>query len=247
MSESGDDRRTDGDGLAVVVPGGRDVRGTLDRADGAEPEPERDGTGPDAGNDSVGDASESEPAVDPAAGTAADACLVACPPHPQHRGHRGDRRLVAVADAVGAAGVDALRIDYGDWDAGRGERVDVRNAVAWAGERYDRVGLFGFSFGGTLALSVAADPPIDGVAAVSALAPTARIGDAVDAVTAMDAIAAPAQVVYATRDDTADWRPAVERARDLGWALAELSADHFFVGQTDAVADAAGGFLADHL
>ncbi|MFB6303693.1 MAG: alpha/beta hydrolase, partial [Haloferacaceae archaeon] len=64
----------------VLVPGGRDVRATLDR---------------------TGDA---------------DAAVVACPPHPQHGGHRGDERLVAVAERLTDAGVDCLRIDYGPWD-----------------------------------------------------------------------------------------------------------------------------------
>ncbi len=106
----------------VLVPGGRDVRATLDRA---------------------GDVDSTEGVA-----ASADACVVACPPHPQHRGHRGDERLRAVSAALTGGGVDCLRFDYGDWDEGYGERADARNAVAWARDRYDRVGLFGFSFGG---------------------------------------------------------------------------------------------------
>ncbi|WP_277555120.1 dienelactone hydrolase family protein [Halobaculum limi] len=194
----------------VLVPGGRDVRASLDRADD----------------------------------TTTDACVVACPPHPQHRGHRGDERLRAVSDVVTAGGVDCLRFDYGDWDEGYGERADARNAVAWARERYDRVGLFGFSFGGCVALLVASESEVD---AVSALAPTARLASDLDAVAAMDAIDCPAQVVYGTRDDTADWRPVVERARELGFDVREFSADHFFVGQAGKVGDAAGEWLLDAL
>ncbi|MXR39877.1 alpha/beta hydrolase [Halobaculum sp. WSA2] len=205
----------------VLVPGGRDVRASLDR--GAE--------------------SEATPADATAAGDA-DACVVACPPHPQHRGHRGDERLRAVSSVLTAGGVDCLRFDYGDWDEGYGERADARNAVAWARERYDRVGLFGFSFGGCLALLVGSEGDAD---AVSALAPTARLASDLDAVAAMADIDCPAQVVYATRDDTADWEPVVERARELGFDRREFSADHFFVGQSGKVGDAVGEWLLDAL
>ena len=76
----------------------------------------------------------------------ADACVVACPPHPQHRGHRGDKRLVAVADELTAGGVDCLRIDYGEWDEGYGERDDV---VDWERvvERADELGFETVRFG----------------------------------------------------------------------------------------------------
>ena len=213
----------------IPIPGGRDVRATLDSA-------ETGGAGSKA---------------------TSDACVVACPPHPQHRGHRGDARLVAVGDRLTARGVDCLRFDYGDWDEGYGELADARAALDWASERYDRVGLFGFSFGGCQALlaaggatptggSSAPDDPAD-LAAVSALAPAAALADDLDAVSVLDRISAPGQVVYGTRDDTADWRPVVDRARELGWAVTELSADHFFVGQQGKVADAVGSWFVERL
>jgi len=195
----------------VVVPGLRDVRGTLDRPDGG-----------------------------------ATAAVVACPPHPQFGGSRGDRRLVAVAEALADRGVATLRFDYGPWDGGEGERADIDAAVRWAGREYDRVGLFGYSFGAANGLLVAADR--DDLAAVSALAPDAEAADA------LEAIAGPLQVVSGTRDDTVDWAPVVERARDLNDAgrdppvdLVECSADHHFVGQDGKVARTAGGFLAGNL
>ncbi|MGZ0746734.1 alpha/beta hydrolase [Haloparvum sp. AD34] len=200
----------------VLVPGGRDVRGTLDYA-----------------------ASESEEA------DRASACVVACPPHPQHRGHRGDERLRAVSDAVTDRGVDCLRFDYGDWDEGYGECTDADNAVGWALERYERVGLFGFSFGGTVALVTAAERPE--LRGVSALAPTAELNPDADAVDALDEIDCPVQLVVATRDTTADWEPVAERARALDCAVTELSTDHFFLGQTDEVGELVGDFLGSRL
>ncbi|WP_224268162.1 alpha/beta hydrolase [Haloprofundus salinisoli] len=199
------------DSETVLIPGGRDVRATLDGSD-----------------------AETEHVV------------VACPPHPQHRGHRGDERLVAVADALTDAELDCLRFDYGEWDEGRGERTDALNALDWAAERYDSVGLFGFSFGGAIALltAAAARDTVDPVA-VSALAPAAQIGEkhGLDAAGALYEIRTPVQVVYATRDRTAEWEPVVDRGRELGCEVVGMEADHFFVGQSAKVAEVVGGFL----
>ena len=197
----------------VLIPGGRDVRATLDTA-----------------------ASD---------GSRADAVVVACPPHPQQRGHRGDERLTAASDALTERGVDCLRFDYGDWDEGYGESTDADNAVGWAAERYDRVGLFGFSFGATVALVTAASRP--GLAGVCALAPTARLNTDVDAVAALDDVVelgVPARILYATRDSTVDWEPVVERAAELGIGTAAFESDHFFVGRSGEVGDAVAEFLA---
>ncbi|WP_121820449.1 CocE/NonD family hydrolase [Halostella salina] len=197
--------------MDVLVPGARDVRGTLDEPDGG-----------------------------------ATACVVACPPHPQHRGHRGDARLTAVGDALVDRGVACLRFDYGDWDEGYGEREDARNAVRWAADRYDGVALFGYSFGGAMALLAAAsvDRP---VVAVSTLAPAARLRDDLDAAGALEGLDCPAQVIFGTRDDTADPTPVVEVARERGDDVVELSADHFFVGKHDRIGGLVAEFLAAEL
>lgn len=196
----------------LPIPGGRDVRATLDAPDDADPK----------------------------------AVVVACPPHPQHRGHRGDKRLVAVSETLTDHGIACLRVDYGDWDEGYGEREDARNALRWARNRYDRAGIFGFSFGGAIATLAAAtvDPQ---PAAVSLLAPASRLAEDLDAAAALEDVEGPVQVVYGTRDDTANWKPLVERAEALGHETVEMSADHFFVGQHEKVADAVGGFLVGEL
>jgi alpha/beta superfamily hydrolase len=87
--------------------------------------------------------------------------VVACPPHPRRGGSRHDRRLQAIAEAVTEAGADCLRIDYGAYDAGRGECVDVERVVEWASKRAERVGLVGYSFGAAVALCVAARDATD--------------------------------------------------------------------------------------
>lgn len=166
----------------------------------------------------------------------ADAVVVACPPHPQHGGSRSDPRLLAVSEALVGRDVACLRFDYGPWDEGRGEQRDAADVLNWADDRFELVGLFGYSFGAGVALRVAAgeDPE---PAAVSALAAPA------DAADALDAIPCPVQIVYGERDDTVDWEPVVSRARALGQSIECLPADHHFVGQTDRIATAVTEFL----
>ncbi|WP_290819517.1 alpha/beta hydrolase [Halovivax sp.] len=192
----------------VLIPGGRDVRGSRD--------------GP----------------ADP------DALVVACPPHPRHGGSRTDGRLRAVGDALTDRGIGCLRIDYGPWDEGVGEREDVRNAVRWAADQADRVGLFGYSFGASEAILAAASVDRE-IAAVSALAPTASLGPELDVVAALGELdeGAALQVLYGSRDETVDWRPVVDRARERDAAVVELSGDHFFVGQRLKIAERVGAFL----
>jgi alpha/beta superfamily hydrolase len=171
--------------------------------------------------------------------------VVACPPHPQFGGNRRDARLRAVSDALGERGVDCLRIDYGDWDEGVGERTDARKSVEWAAERYDRVGLFGYSLGAVVALSVASDRTTvdDPLCAVSVLAPPARSGGG-DVAGAVDGIYAPLQVLYGERDATVDWEPVVEAARERGADVQSLPGDHFFAGLGERVGGAVAAFVA---
>ncbi|MEZ3162784.1 CocE/NonD family hydrolase [Halorubrum sp. RMP-47] len=208
----------------VLIPGGRDVRATLDTAASDRDDGESGGA------------------------ARAESVVVACPPHPRQRGHRGDERLLATSDALTDRGVDCLRFDYGDWDEGYGETTDADAAVGWARERYDRVGLFGFSFGGTVALVAAASRPSLG--GVCALAPTARLNPDVDAVAALDDLAergVPTRVLYGTRDSTAEWEPVVERAEELGVETVAFESDHFFVGRSGKVGESVAAFLGSRL
>lgn len=172
------------------------------------------------------------------------AVVVACPPHPQHGGSRTDARLRAVSGSLRDEAVDCLRLDYGPWDEGRGEQQDVRNGLRWARDAYDRVGCFGYSFGASMVILVAADE--SDVAAVSALAPAATAGDGYDVVAGIEAIPCPVQVIVGENDSTVDWEPVREAARTNGHATASVGGDHFFVGDLDRVAQLAGAFLAEH-
>ena len=171
--------------------------------------------------------------------------VVECPPHPQYGGNRYDSRITAVSDSLTALGVATLRFDYGPWDEGLGEREDVRNAIRWGAERYERVGLFGYSFGGTMAVLAAGSVDVD-LCAVSLLAPALQVVEGIDAEARLSAIEAPIQVIYGTRDETAHWESLVEAAEALGATVLSVSGDHFFVGQMDGIAADVGEFLATH-
>ncbi|QLD90472.1 dienelactone hydrolase family protein [Natronomonas salina] len=176
-------------------------------------------------------------------GPDADACVVACPPHPQMGGSRTDARLRAVGEALDCA---CLRFDYGDWDGGPGELADARDAYAWAREEFDEVGLFGYSFGGCLALVVAARESAADRApfAAAALSPADRITDDIDAVAAVGDIDCPVGVVYGERDTTVDAEAVAERVRETGGTVEVVSADHHFVGQTQKVAEKIAAMLS---
>lgn len=179
----------------------------------------------------------------------ASSVVVASPPHPQFGGSRSDQRLVAVADALADRGIACLRFDYGPWDGGPGELTDAVTGIRWADERFDSIGVFGYSFGGAVALCAAADSLETDweICAVSVLAPVASIDGQLDAVSALSALAdrgVSLQVLYGTRDRSADWQPVVEHARDRGCALAAFEADHFFLAKHDDIAAHAVDFLS---
>ncbi|MFB6084778.1 MAG: alpha/beta hydrolase [Halorientalis sp.] len=170
----------------------------------------------------------------------ADRAVVACPPHPQMGGTRSDPRLVAVGEALAERGTACLRFDYGPWDEGEGERRDAATVLASARDRYERVALFGYSFGAGVALLAATESE---PAAVSVLAPPATLGGA-DTVAALDSLACPVQVLVGERDSTVDWEPVAECARERGDAVAAIPGDHFFAGQVDRIGESVAGFLA---
>jgi alpha/beta superfamily hydrolase len=153
-----------------------------------------------------------------------------------------------VSDALVASRVDCLRIDYGPWAEGTGEVRDVEAAVTHCREAlaYERVALFGYSFGGAAALLAAR--AVD-VGAVSTLAPARRLSSDpdLDAAAAASSLSVPLQVVCGTRDTTVDCRPVVAAVRERGGDVVELPADHFLVGQAATVADHVAPFLADAL
>ncbi|MEF8826846.1 MAG: CocE/NonD family hydrolase [Halapricum sp.] len=173
----------------------------------------------------------------------AGSIVVACPPHPQLGGSRSDPRVTAVADALGEQSIATLRFDYGPWDEGHGEVSDAVAACRWARERYDRVGLFGYSFGGGVAILAA---PEGGPDALSVLAPAATIGDR-DVGAAVADVDVPLQVLAGERDETVEWQRVLESARERGATVDRVGGDHFFAGQRDRFAETVASWLASEL
>lgn len=186
----------------VLVPGNRDVHGSLD---GSDDSPK---------------------------------CVVACPPHPQAGGSRSNQVLMAVGDALDGRGLATLRFDYGPWDEGDGEVTDAVRTVEWAAERFDAVGLFGYSFGASVALAAAER----GVEGVSVLAPSHQL-PSIDTLAALDRVSVPVQVLFGERDQVVDSGPIADRARELGHHVEGLPADHHFVGQQRKVAGQVADFF----
>jgi alpha/beta superfamily hydrolase len=173
-------------------------------------------------------------------GAAAGAVLVACPPHPERGGTRHDARLGAVSAALPER-IDCLRFDYGPWDGGRGACGDARTAVAWAADRYERVGLFGYSVGGGVALLVAATAATPD--AVAALAPVVTVGDGRDVTAAVPAVDGPLWVGYGTDDDVVDAAAVADAAHERGGTVASFAAGHGFVGRERAVGERVAAFV----
>jgi len=98
---------------------------------------------------------------------------VLCHPHPLYGGDMNNRVVFRAARAAVQAGFAALRFNFrgvgastGSYDQGRGEKDDVRAALAFLRSRYIGVplALAGFSFGSWVGLQVGCEDP-----AVSAL------------------------------------------------------------------------------
>lgn len=172
-------------------------------------------------------------------------CVVACPPHPNYGGSRRDTRVKAVSKALAEQSIACLRFDYGDWDDAEGEQDDIKRAIRWAADRHDSVGLFGYSFGASLALIVAATVTVD---ALAVLAPAATT-EGFSVTDAMKELPRPLPlfIIVGTRDTTVDWEPVVVAAKDRDAGITELESDHFFIGKETAIGRKLTGFFSGHL
>lgn len=171
--------------------------------------------------------------------TEASGCVVACPPHPQAGGTRSNPVLTTLGTVLGDRGYATLRFDYGPWDGGTGEVTDAVRTVEWAHERFDAVGLFGYSFGASVALIAASDLDLVGV---SALAPAHQLPE-LDVLGGLERCPMPVQVLYGERDQVVDSAPLTDRARELGHVVEAIPGDHHFVGQREKVATLVADFF----
>lgn len=91
---------------------------------------------------------------------------VLCHPHPLHGGTLHTKAVFRTAQALSDAGFHALRFNFrgvgtstGEYDEGKGEREDVRDALSWLSDRHPGLPLLvgGFSFGAVVGLRAGAD------------------------------------------------------------------------------------------
>jgi hypothetical protein len=101
---------------------------------------------------------ESEPPAPPA-------FAVVCHPHPLYGGTLDNKVVYTVARACEQRGAPAIRFNFrgvgasgGVYDEGRGEGDDALAIIAWGRQRWPQAPLWlaGFSFGGAVALRIAA-------------------------------------------------------------------------------------------
>ncbi len=169
---------------------------------------------------------------------------VVCHPHPAYGGDMNNDVVVAVADALRAAGMATLRFNFrgvgasgGSFDGGRGECDDARAALAALGARV-RGGvpaLVGYSFGALIALAVA-----DGTTRLVAVAPPLALADS--------PVAAAAATLVVAGDRDSFCPLAALNTATARWPRTRVvvveGADHFFAGHTARVGAEAAAFLA---
>ena len=117
--------------------------------------------------------------IPPEAATGPVPGVVLCHPHSLYGGSMNNNVTHAVSRALAEKGMAALLFNFrgvglseGAYDHGRGEAEDARAAVSFLAGRDDidgaRLGLMGYSFGGTVALAAGLrDGAVKAVAAVS--------------------------------------------------------------------------------
>lgn len=170
--------------------------------------------------------------------TGAARAAVVCHPHPQYGGDMESGVVRAVADDLRAAGVATLRFNFrgvgasaGAFDHGRGERDDVRAALAFLRTATGVAApiLAGYSFGALVAAS-AADG--EALAALALVAPPLAMAP-------LGALPPGLRVLLAAgdRDQYCTGAALETAARAVGGTAVVLpGADHFFGGRTAELA-----------
>ncbi|HZP25898.1 MAG TPA: alpha/beta fold hydrolase [Dehalococcoidia bacterium] len=149
--------------------------------------------------------------------------VVICHPHPLYGGDMDNHVVAALAEALAAGGLAALRFNFrgvgrsqGQHDNGNGERQDVLAALAAAQELLPaggKVGLAGYSFGAVMSAAVAAQA--ESLGALALISPPA----AAPPVQALDAPGIPKLIVAGSEDPIA---PAAELEKIVASSRAEL-------------------------
>jgi alpha/beta superfamily hydrolase len=168
---------------------------------------------------------------------AATAAAIVLHPHPAMGGDRHHPLVVALADALAAAGVAALRLDLPDPDFTRAAEALAIQAKALRDEvLVERLVLVGYSWGSV----VAAQADTDGVAARVLVAPPVAHVE-------LPVRTEPALVLVPEHDQYAP--PAVVEPVFASWADASVEvvdgSDHFLAGAIGRISERAVAWLTD--
>lgn len=187
----------------------------------------------------------------PAEGPPADAPragAVLCHPHPQYGGTMRSIVISALFAALPAQGIACVRFNFrgveaseGTHSEGRDEPLDAVAAIDYLAARVPAtapVAAVGWSFGGDIALALD-DARLAGWVAI---APPLRFHDGRDTAAGDPR---PKLLVLAANDEFRDAGEVTEEV--AGWTNTRVEvvagASHFFVGRTDRVVTAVGGFF----
>jgi uncharacterized protein len=173
--------------------------------------------------------------------------VLVCHPHPQGGGTMHNKVVYHAMKAFQGFGLPVLRFNFrgtglseGEHDNGRGEQDDVRAAMDWLEEEFDRPVLFvGFSFGSYVGLRVCCgDPRVKGAVALGLPVHAEGRDYRYDF---LSQCAIPKLFVSGSRDQ---YGPMAQVEAEVAAAAppAKLvwveGADHFFAGRLDEVQNA---------
>jgi alpha/beta superfamily hydrolase len=193
-----------------------------------------------------GPAGALEGAID-APSAAPAAVAVICHPHPQQQGTMQNKVVTTLSRAFANLGAAAVRFNFrgvgssaGTYADGIGERDDAASVVAWSRTRWPGVPLYlgGFSFGGAVALAIAASSVPRGLVTVAP--PIAKLP--------ADFVAPDCRwlLVHGGADDVVPPEPVLAWAASLAAQPRVVLLDgvgHFFHGRLSALARAVADFF----
>jgi uncharacterized protein len=166
---------------------------------------------------------------------------VVCHPHPVYGGALTNKVVHTIARALNELGIATIRFNFrgvgaseGTFDEARGETEDALAVIEWGKSRWPGSSLWlgGFSFGGGIAIRVAARVPVEQLILV---APAVRLVDVSGAVPHC-----PTLVVQGDADETVDPKSVLSWASTLDPPpkIAVLpGVEHFFHGRLHDLRD----------
>jgi alpha/beta superfamily hydrolase len=175
-----------------------------------------------------------------------------CHPHPLYGGDMNNSVVVAVCQALANAGIAGLRFNYrgvgrseGKYSDGLGERTDAGAALDYlrqfADVEQDKVGIVGYSFGATVALT-AADERVAAAAAIS----TPSFGQSVSDL----ALRCPTLLISGDQDEIAPAASLATLARTIGpqcKVTVVAGADHFWWRYEEELTELVAQFFRQRL